>query len=85
MHKFQTIRKNSYGSDVLVLQSMLRALQYVGQDGKPIEIDGDCGSNTVFAINAFQRTQIAYGVDVGTSGKPDGVFGAKCWAHLLGV
>ena len=85
MHKFQTIKKGSYGSDVLVLQSLLRALQYVGEDGKPLEIDGDCGSNTVYAINTFQRMSIAYGIDVGTNQKPDGVFGKKCWERLLGV
>ena len=85
MHKFQTIKKGSYGSDVLILQSLLRALQYVGEDGKPLEIDGDCGSNTVYAINTFQRMSIAYGIDVGTKQKPDGVFGKKCWERLLGV
>lgn len=73
------------GLSVFILQSMLRGLQYIGANGKPIEIDGYAGNNTVNAINEFQKTQIAYGFDVGTNNKPDGVFGEKCWSRLLGV
>ena len=73
------------GLSVFILQSMLRGLQYTGADGKPIDIDGSAGTNTVYAINQFQKTQIAYGFDCGTNGKPDGVFGKKCWNRLLGV
>lgn len=80
-----TVKRGDSGLSVFILQSLLRGLQYVGADNKPIEIDGHAGTNTVHAINQFQKTQIAYGFDCGTNGKPDGIFGKKCWNRLLGV
>lgn len=85
MRTFKDIRLGSLGTDVIVLQSFLRALQFVGEDGKAIDIDGECGVNTVFAINAFQSQQRAYGYECGNRGRNDGVFGQKCWSRLLGV
>ena len=85
MYNFSIVKKGSSGLSVYILQALLRGLQYTGADGKPIDIDGSAGTNTVYAINQFQKTQIAYGFDCGTNGKPDGVFGKKCWNRLLGV
>ena len=85
MYNFSTVKYGSAGLSVFVLQALLRGLQYTGADGKPIDIDGNAGTNTVNAINQFQRSQIAYGFDCGTNGKPDGIFGKKCWERLLGV
>ena len=85
MYDFNTVKYGSGGLSVFILQAMLRGLQYTGADGKPIDIDGQAGANTVYAINQFQKTQISYGFDIGTNGKPDGVFGKKCWSRLLGV
>ena len=84
MKSFATIKRGSTGTDVVVLQCVLRMLQYVGKDGKPIEIDGKCGINTVFAINTFQTVQRAYGFECGNNGKNDGTFGEACWKRLLG-
>lgn len=83
--KFETVRKGSRGNDVIVLQAMLRALQYLGADGKAIEIDGYAGNNTIYAVNAFQSIQRAYGYECGTNGKNDSTFGPRCWERLLGV
>lgn len=85
MRTFSTVKKGSTGTDVIVLQSMLRALQYVGADGKPIDIDGQCGNNTVYAINEFQNRQRAYGVECGNKGKNTSIFNSLCWSRLLGV
>lgn len=86
MIKIQTVRKDSIGVSVVILQALLRGMQYTGADGKPIEIDGRAGDNTVFAIREFQRKQIAYGApECGSDGKPDGHFGPACWARLLGI
>ena len=85
MHNFSVVKKGSKGVDVYVLQSMLRALQYTGRDGKPLVIDGECGDNTVYAINRFQTIQRAYGCECGSNGKNDSMFGAVCWKRLLGV
>lgn len=85
MKSFSAVKKGSTGTDVYILQAMLRALQYVGKDGKPINIDGSCGANTVYAINCFQSIQRAYGYECGTNGKNDSSFGNACWKRLLGV
>lgn len=81
---FKTVKKNSNDSSVLVLQTVFRLMQYLGADGKPIEITGKCDANTVYAINTFQTKQRAYGVECGTNGKNDSSFGPKCWSILLG-
>lgn len=85
MKTFKPVRLGSTGTDVYILQAMLRALQYCGADKKPIDITGKCDANTVYAINTFQTIQRAYGVECGTNGKNDGSFGSKCWKRLLGV
>ena len=85
MKKFSTVKKGSRGTDVYILQTMLRALGILGGDGKPLDIDGDCGDKTVGAINKFQSISRAYGTELGTNGKNDGCCGAKMWNRLLGV
>lgn len=79
------VSKGSSGTSVCVLQALLRALQFVGKDGNPLEIDGECGDNTVYAINSFQTVQRAYGFECGTNGKNDGSCGTLMWSRLLGV
>lgn len=80
--KFKTVKYGSAGTEVHILQTALRMMQYVGADGKPIEIDGVCGNNTVHAINEFQKRQQVYGYPCGNG---DSSFGEKCWTRLLGV
>lgn len=79
---FEPVSKGSSGPSVYICQALLRALQYVGKDGKPIEVDGSCGDNTVYAINRFQSVQRAYGYECGTNGKNDSTFGMACWARV---
>lgn len=81
---FDTVKKGSSGVSVYVLQTVLRMLLFKGKNGKPLIIDGECGDETVFAINSFQSTMRSYGYEVGTDGKNDGEFGSKCWKCLLG-
>jgi hypothetical protein len=83
-HSFSTVCYGSTGTDVVVLQTVLSMLHYVGADGKPLTIDGDCRTNTVHAINSFQASMRAYGFECGTNGKNDSAFGQACW-KLLGV
>lgn len=85
MKAFSTVKLGSTGTDVYILQSILRCMQYVGSDGKPIDITGKCDNNLVFAINTFQTIQRSYGYECGTNGKNDSSFGKKCWNRLLGV
>lgn len=81
MYYFETVRNGSIGSDVVCLQLVLSLLHYTGADGKPLSIDGECGTNTVYAIKRFQNDMKAYGADIGAS-SPDGIFGEKCWNIL---
>lgn len=81
---FDVVKKGSVGVNVYVLQTVLRMLLFKGENGKPLDIDGECGDETVFAINSFQSTMRSYGYEVGTNGKNDGTFGEKCWKCLLG-
>ena len=85
MIEFDTVVNGSEGRSVCILQAMLRGMQYTGADGKPIDIDGHAGTNTVFAIDTFQTVQRAYGYECGTNGRNDHKFGPACWRRLLGV
>ena len=69
----QTVSYGSVGSDVGVLQKKLNKKGYRGQNGLPLEVDGEFGMNTLFAVRAFQ---LAKGLEV------DGVVGPKTWAKL---
>ncbi|MCD0280200.1 peptidoglycan-binding protein [Xanthomonas melonis] len=61
------------GESVKQLQNQLAELGAVGRDGKPLQADGDFGSNTKFAVEQFQRT---HGLQV------DGVVGGQTQAAL---
>lgn len=80
----QVIKKGSTGSDVKCLQVLLRSMGFTGKDNLPLSIDSSCGDNLIYAINAYQKMCISYGVDVGTNNKPDSSCGPKMWISLLG-
>lgn len=82
MFEFETVTPGSTGPSVLICQALLRALQYVGKDGEPIQVDGTAGENTVYAINRFQSRQRTYGYECGSNGENDGCFGPACWARV---
>lgn len=52
--KFSTLKTGSTGTDVIVLQSFLRSMHFVGSNGKRIEVDGQYGANTAHAVNCFK-------------------------------
>lgn len=80
----KTVILNSKGTAVVALQSILRSQGFVGQDGKPLSIDGHAGNNTIFAINAYQKMLRAYDIECGTNGHNDSSCGSKMWECLLG-
>lgn len=41
-------------ASVLLVQKLLRAQGYKGADGKELDLDGEAGNNTVYAIKQFQ-------------------------------
>lgn len=80
----KTVFLNSKGTDVVALQAILRSQGFVGQDGKPLSIDGHAGNNTIFAINTYQKLLRAYDIECGTNGHNDSSCGPKMWECLLG-
>ena len=72
--KLTEIRQGSTGPLVSTLQAILDLYGYKGKDLLPIEIDGEYGANTAYAVMAFQK---AAGI---TS---DGICGAATWKRLL--
>lgn len=82
MIEFVPVFPGDSGELVAILQTILHILQFTGADGRPLAIDGNCGDNTVAAINKFQSVQRAYGYECGTDGKNDSIFGLACWARV---
>lgn len=74
MFSVGSVQNGSKGSDVKLLQRLLKSNGFKGADGKKLTIDGDCGANTVFAIKAYQRKK-------GLSA--DGIAGPATWKRIL--
>ena len=68
------IREGSSGSAVKTLQRLLRQLDYVGNDGKLLEVDGKFGPSTKAALIRWQKKHL---------GGSDGICGVKTWTKLL--
>lgn len=49
------VKQGTNSTAAKALQILLGAQGYVGKNGKPLSVDGKCGTNTVFAIGAFQH------------------------------
>lgn len=60
--------------EVKTLQKLLRESAYRGANNKTLSIDGDFGSNTLYAIKQFQKDH---------NMNPDGIVGQKTWDKLL--
>lgn len=76
--KLGSITYGTIGPHVRTVQLILKGMGYVGENGKPLRIDGEAGSNTMYAIACYIRDQKAAGIDLGD---PSG-WGPLCWASL---
>ena len=72
--QIQGVKKGANNDSVLLLQSILTAMGYVGADGQPLEIDGDFGANTDYALRAYQK---AAGFTV------NGTAGPAVWKNII--
>ena len=68
------LRKGSKGEEVKTLQRLLKAQGYKGLGVTDLAIDGDFGSNTLFALVTYQKDQELYA---------DGICGKNTWTRLL--
>lgn len=78
--KYATLKIGSTGPDVVVLQSFLRSMQFVGKDGKRITVDGVYGANTGYAVYNFKQFCRFCGQKVTLNTNCDSV----TWALLMG-
>lgn len=85
MFTVNDVSDGSKGNHVLLLQEILKARGYKGLNNTVLGLDGDCGANTVNAINAYQSDRRKHGVELGTNGKNDSVCGKKMWADLIAL
>lgn len=74
MVELKVISKGDNCQEVFTAQSVLKALGYKGADKKVLALDGKFGSNTEYAVKAFQKD---HGIG------QDGAVGAKTWPALL--
>lgn len=82
-YKFSTIKSGSTGTDVIVLQTILRTLHFVGKNGKELDIDGDFGTNTEYAVKNFQRFSGYF--NSGSRLPVSGIVDGKMWKVIIGA
>lgn len=68
--------KGDYGSAVKALQALLSLYGYNGKDGRKLDVDGEYGDNTEYAVAQLQR-------DAGMTGISFGTVSSMTWAILL--
>jgi peptidoglycan hydrolase-like protein with peptidoglycan-binding domain len=65
----KTVNKGCASKDsTRLVQSILKAQGYKGEDGKVLKVDGDCGNNTVYAIRAYQTKRHQQGASLAIDG-----------------
>ena len=74
MFNVGNVQNGSEGNDVMLLQRLLKSNGFKGADGKALTIDGDCGTNTAYAIKTYQKEK-------GLSA--DGIAGPATWKSIL--
>ena len=66
----------SYGSQVGTVQLLLNAKGFKGKDGKKLDVDGEYGENTAYAVEQLQRKYSMQGIWFGT-------VSSKTWRLLI--
>lgn len=73
------IKKGSVGNHVLLVQEILRARGFTGKNGKPLELDKEAGTNTIYAIASYQKSRN------GVCGRTDGVADLKTLQDMIAL
>ena len=68
------LREGDSGNAVMTLQRLLRQLEYVGNDGKLLVVDGKFGPSTKGALIRWQKKHL---------GGADGICGVNTWNRLF--
>lgn len=72
----QTVSNGSAGKSVLLLQTLLRGLGYLGNDSRQLDLDGQAGANTIGALRRYQADHAL---------TADGVAGVQTWSKIIGI
>lgn len=76
---FRYLAQKGYTNDskqVKTLQRLLKSMDYLGSDNKPLTVDGLFGANTDYAVKTFQKANKL---------TADGIVGKDTWSKLLGT
>lgn len=71
-----TVQNGSVGKSVLLLQTLLRGLGYLGNDSRQLDLDGVAGANTIGALRRYQADHAL---------TADGVAGVQTWGCIIGL
>lgn len=83
MFEVTTIKKGDFGNQVLLIQQILKARDFVGKDGQPLKLDKHCSDNTVYAIKEYQKAREK--VSPGICGGVDGIAGPKTLQDMIAL
>ena len=64
--EIKTFLVGARDNQVRAIQRLLNAIGYTDQDGKALEVDGDLGEKTAYAITCFQKDQGMKDINYGT-------------------
>ena len=78
MFEPKMVSKGDNGLSVLLLQEILKARGFKGEDGKELKLDRDAGANTIHALTKYQESR--KGVL-----EADGICGDKTWRDLIAI
>lgn len=83
MFEMKTVQKGENGNHVLLVQEILLARGFKGKNGQELNLDKDCGANTVYAIKQYQKARDK--VNPGICGSVDGIAGPKTLQDMIAL
>lgn len=83
MFEMQTVKKGETGNHVLLVQEILRARGFKGKNGKALQLDKTCDTQTVHAIKQYQKDREKN--SPGSVGAIDGIAGPKTLQDMIAL
>ena len=83
MFGMKTVQKSETGNHVLLVQEILRARGFKGKNGKALNLDKICDTQTVYAIKQYQKEREK--AEPGIVGAIDGIAGPKTLRDMIAL
>lgn len=83
MFGMKTVQKGETGNHVLLVQEILRARGFKGKNGKALQLDKTCDTQTVYAIKQYQKDREKN--SPGSVGAIDGIAGPKTLRDMIAL